>query len=187
MSAALLFAACADRNSGATGSWADVHTVAVTQLSCCQWPSFWALLMLRQDPVALLQQWDGSLLMPAQLSATDISAWAPMKGAAKRDNLCELQNSVNQWPPERALHSWASLRVCLLQCFFCSTVARFGSAMPPCASACCWRVCQRRATGVAFVHACTCFVVSLQPFSGICVGDVADACGRATVLLALLP
>ena len=135
---------------------------------------------------SLAAAWDGSLLMSAQLSATDISAWAPMKGAAKRDNLCELQNSVNQWPPERALHSWASLRVCLLQCFFCSTVARFGSAMPPCASACCWRACQRRATGVAFVQACTCFVVSLQPFSGICVGDVADACGRATVLLALL-
>ena len=134
---------------------------------------------------SLAAAWDGSLLMSAQLSATDISAWAPMKGAAKRDNLCELQNSVNQWPPERALHSWASLRVCLLQCFFCSTVARFGSAMPPCASACCWRVCQRRATGVAFVQACTCFV-SLQPFSGICVGDVADACGRATVLLAPL-
>ena len=106
---------------------------------------------------SLAAAWDGSLLMSAQLPATDISAWAPMKGAAKRDNLCELQNSVNQWPPERALHSWASLRVCLLQCFFCSTVARFGSAMPPCASACCWRVCQRRATGVALVQACTCF------------------------------
>lgn len=41
-----------------------------------------------------------------QLSATDISAQAPMKGAAKCDNHCELQNSVNQWILERALHSW---------------------------------------------------------------------------------
>ena len=60
-----------------------------------------------------------------QLSATDISARAPMKGAAKRDSLCELQNSVNQWPPERALHSWDFLRVCLLQCLVWSTL--FGS------------------------------------------------------------
>ena len=35
----------------------------------------------------------------------DILARAPVKGAAKRDSLCELQNSVKQWPPERALHS----------------------------------------------------------------------------------
>jgi len=28
-----------------------------------------------------------------------------MKGAAKCDNHCELQNSVNQWKLERALHS----------------------------------------------------------------------------------
>jgi len=28
-----------------------------------------------------------------------------MKGAAKCDNHCELQNSVNQWIFERALHS----------------------------------------------------------------------------------
>ena len=62
-----------------------------------------------------------------QLSATDISARAPMKGAAKRDSLCELQNSVNQWPPERALHSWDFLRVCLLQCLVWSTL--FGSCL----------------------------------------------------------
>ena len=43
--------------------------------------------------------------MTSQLSATDISAQAPMKGAAKCDNHCELQNSVNQWIFERALHS----------------------------------------------------------------------------------
>ena len=48
-----------------------------------------------------------------------------MKGAAKRDSLCELQNSVNQWPPERALHSGDFLRVCLLQCLVWSTL--FGS------------------------------------------------------------
>ena len=41
-----------------------------------------------------------------QFSATDILARAPMKGAAKCDNRCELQNSVNQWPLERALRSW---------------------------------------------------------------------------------
>ena len=29
-----------------------------------------------------------------------------MKGAAKCDNRCELQDSLNQWPLERALRSW---------------------------------------------------------------------------------
>ena len=29
------------------------------------------------------------------------------KAAAKCDNRCELQTSVNQWPIERALRSWA--------------------------------------------------------------------------------
>jgi len=32
----------------------------------------------------------------SQPSAMDVSAWTTMKGAAKCDNLCELQNSVNQ-------------------------------------------------------------------------------------------
>ena len=41
----------------------------------------------------------------SQLSATDVSARTTMKGAAKCDNHCELQNSVNQWILERALHS----------------------------------------------------------------------------------
>ena len=53
----------------------------------------------------------------------DILARAPVKGAAKRDSLCELQNSVNQWPPERALHSWDFLRVCLLQRLTCPNFA----------------------------------------------------------------
>ena len=53
----------------------------------------------------------------------DILARAPVKGAAKRDSLCELQSSVNQWPPERALHSWDFLRVCLLQCLTCPNFA----------------------------------------------------------------
>ena len=41
-----------------------------------------------------------------QLSATDISVQASMKNAAKCDNHCELQNSVNQWIFERILHFW---------------------------------------------------------------------------------
>ena len=42
-----------------------------------------------------------------QLSAMDVSAWTTMKGAAKCDNLCELQNSVNQKSFERVLCCWA--------------------------------------------------------------------------------
>jgi hypothetical protein len=44
-----------------------------------------------------------------QLSAMDISAQASMKNAAKCDNHCELQNSVNQWKVERVLHFWVIL------------------------------------------------------------------------------
>ncbi len=39
----------------------------------------------------------------AQLSATDVSARTTMKGAAKCDKHCELQNSVNQQGLERTL------------------------------------------------------------------------------------
>jgi|NOAtaT_6_FD_contig_123_25806_length_1005_multi_57_in_2_out_0_2 hypothetical protein len=39
----------------------------------------------------------------------DISAQASMKNAAKCDNHCELQNSVNQWTFERILHFWVIL------------------------------------------------------------------------------
>ena len=38
-----------------------------------------------------------------QLSAMDVSARTTMKGAAKCDKHCELQNSVNQQKPERIL------------------------------------------------------------------------------------
>ena len=37
-----------------------------------------------------------AVLILLQLSAMDVSAQTTMKGAAKCDNLCELQNSVNQ-------------------------------------------------------------------------------------------
>ena len=70
-----------------------------------------------------------ALFQLPQLSAMDILARAPVKGAAKRDSLCELQNSVNQWPPERALHSWDFLRVCLLQRLTCPN---FASTLLPC-------------------------------------------------------
>ena len=106
---------------------------------------------------SLAAAWDGSLLMSAQLSATDISAWAPMKGAAKRDNLCELQNSVNQWPPERALHSCASLRVCLLQCFFCSTDASLCLGV---LLACLPTTCDRRGL-CASMHVLCCFTAAI--------------------------
>ena len=41
--------------------------------------------------------------MPSQLSAMDVSARTTMKGAAKCDKHCELQNSVNRQELERIL------------------------------------------------------------------------------------
>ena len=46
-----------------------------------------------------------SVIAFLQLSATDVSARTTMKGAAKCDKHCELQNSVNQQNPERILRS----------------------------------------------------------------------------------
>ena len=45
----------------------------------------------------------GHLLLQAQLSVTDVSARTTMKGAAKCDKHCELQNSENQQRFERIL------------------------------------------------------------------------------------
>ena len=50
--------------------------------------------------------WLTTVLYQAQLSATDLSARTTMKGAAKCDKHCELQNSVNQSGFERILCFW---------------------------------------------------------------------------------
>mmetsp|Transcript_30015 Transcript_30015/g.56297 ORF Transcript_30015/g.56297 Transcript_30015/m.56297 type:complete len:149 (+) Transcript_30015:2151-2597(+) len=74
---------------------------------------FWVLLIVIGPPGDLSHETayflvlaDTEFCEKLQFSATDILARAPMKGAAKCDNRCELQNSVNQWPLERALRSW---------------------------------------------------------------------------------
>ena len=51
------------------------------------------------------------------LSATDVLVRMLMKGAAKCNNHCELQNSVNQLTIERRSALGAFLRACLCQCF----------------------------------------------------------------------
>ena len=53
----------------------------------------------------------------AQISATDVLVHMLMKGAAKCNNHCELQNSVNQLTIERRSALGAFLRACLCQCF----------------------------------------------------------------------
>ena len=55
-------------------------------------------------------------LLPLQLSAMDVSVRSAMKGAAKCDKHCELQNSVNRQGLERILCSRGSLSACLVQC-----------------------------------------------------------------------
>ena len=51
------------------------------------------------------------------ISATDVLVHMLMKGAAKCNNHCELQNSVNQSTIERRSALGAFLRACLCQCF----------------------------------------------------------------------
>ena len=70
-------------------------------------------------------------------SAMDVLAWTTMKGAAKCDEHCELQNSVNQQVFERARRFWdipgrmpASVSIgnfpvwamCLRRCCMCQRV-----------------------------------------------------------------
>ena len=52
------------------------------------------------------------------ISATDVLVCMLMKGAAKCNNHCELQNSVNRLTTERRSDLGAFLRACLCQCFF---------------------------------------------------------------------
>ena len=49
-----------------------------------------------------------TVIASLQLSATDVSARTTMKGAAKCDKHCDLQNSVNQQGFERILRFWDS-------------------------------------------------------------------------------
>ena len=70
-----------------------------------------------------------TLILPAalymkssQFSATDVSVWTPMKGAAKCDKHCELQNSVSRQGLEHILYFWDILKsmstsVSPLHCF----------------------------------------------------------------------
>ena len=70
-----------------------------------------------------------TLILPAalymkslQFSATDVSVRAPMKGAAKCDKHCELQNSVSRQGLEHILYFWDILKsmstsVSPLHCF----------------------------------------------------------------------
>ena len=50
--------------------------------------------------------WFATAVHQTQLSATDVSARTTMKGAAKCDKHCELQNSVNRQGLERILCFW---------------------------------------------------------------------------------
>lgn len=54
--------------------------------------------------------------MDNTFSATDVLVHMLMKGAAKCNNHCELQNSVNQLTIERRSALGAFLRACLCQC-----------------------------------------------------------------------
>ena len=59
--------------------------------------------MLNYKCVCVLLGVVNHLLHQTQLSATDVSVRTTMKGAAKCDKHCELQNSVNQQGFERIL------------------------------------------------------------------------------------
>ena len=65
----------------------SIVSVASSQLSFLAEPFKFSLFLLA---------WPRVMLLILQLSAMDVSARTTMKGAAKCDKHCELQNSVNQ-------------------------------------------------------------------------------------------
>ena len=62
-------------------------------------------------------------------SVTDVLVHMLMKGAAKCNNHCELQNSVNQLTIERRCALGAFLRACLCQCFYVRLLIVFDGNM----------------------------------------------------------
>ena len=69
-------------------------------------PAAWQPELLFTTRVVLVMPVGGnrrSVIASLQLSATDVSARTTMKGAAKCDKHCDLQNSVNQQGFERIL------------------------------------------------------------------------------------
>ena len=82
------------RNSRAAGQGGHLRARLCDSLAWL--PALVAAAYLSQDLVpTFVPKW-ASTLFYLQLSATDVSARTTMKGAAKCDKHCELQNSVNQ-------------------------------------------------------------------------------------------
>ena len=105
-------------------------------------------------PSAIDCQW----LMPfdLQLSAMDVSVRTTMKGAAKCDKHCELQDSVNRQKPERILCFWdipesMPASVSMLSCSSSSATPGTAAASA-CASRCILVVLLRHSTDKASVR-----------------------------------
>ena len=92
----------------------DVHITCISCSDVCTWLTCCALVLMLEgggadglvssflpslsSPIMVLKFFLGvyGTVETSQLSATDVSARTTMKGAAKCDKHCELQNSVNQ-------------------------------------------------------------------------------------------
>ena len=89
-------------------------------------------------------------------SATDVLVHMLMKSAAKCNNHCELQNSVNQLVIERRSALGAFLRACLCQCLY-NVVAVFIAMWGLCNRpwVCCINHCVCNALCLILAFACT--------------------------------
>ena len=83
----------------------------LSRLLCLNAQQSWIQLALFAQVRLLVQPYSA-----LKISATDVLVHMLMKGAAKCNNHCELQNSVNQLTIERRSALGAFLRACLCQC-----------------------------------------------------------------------
>ena len=83
-------------HADARGQW-GVLEMRLLHVSCCRCPLYGAFVSSSAN---------GFCHFYSQLSAMDVSVRTTMKGAAKCDKHCELQNSVNRQGLERILCFW---------------------------------------------------------------------------------
>ena len=86
-----------------------------------------------------------------QLSAMDVSVQSTMKGAAKCDKHCELQNSVNRQGLERILCFWVSPESTPASV---SMLCYSGSVCCPLTAHCCDKLCLKMQTFFRILEAC---------------------------------
>ena len=119
-----------------------------------------------------------SAIFYLQLSAMDVSVRTTMKGAAKCDKHCELQNSVNRQGLERILCFWdipesMPASVSMLCCSSSTAIVLQHAAASACASRCAFGT-PEASSGQGYATTASLLSISVCPMFAACV--VAASC-----------